>query len=177
MIKVEPVPTDLHQFLEKVYSMFQPLAQSRSLSFALDCPPDLPLLRVGPICLEEVCSNLISNSLKHTPPGGLVLVRAEKVNSALRLTFQDTGYGIPPEELEHEVQLLRQGKMGKSPGAAAWAFSSPGLLWKREEQSSLQAGRGNKSSTLVPPQSANQQFTFLRDFFLLPDRSGVHVLY
>ena len=118
MIKVEPVPTDLYQFLEKVHSMFQPLARSRSLSFALDCPPDLPLLRVDPICLEEMCSNLISNSLKHTPPGGLVLVRAEKVNSALRLTFQDTGYGIPPEELDFVFQRFHQGKMGKRAGGS-----------------------------------------------------------
>ena len=118
MIKVEPVPTDLYQFLEKVHSMFQPLARSRNLNFGLDCSPDLPLLRVDPICLEEMCSNLISNSLKHTPPGGLVLVRAEKVNSALRLTFQDTGYGIPPEELDFVFQRFHQGKMGKRAGGS-----------------------------------------------------------
>jgi len=118
MIKVEPVPTDLCRLLKKVYSMFQPLARSRNLNFTLDCPPDLPSLRVDPVRLEEACSNLISNSLKYTPPGGLVLVRAEKINSSLRLTFQDTGYGIPPEEQDFVFQRFRQGKMGKGAGGS-----------------------------------------------------------
>jgi len=56
--------------------------------------------------LNQVLSNLISNALRHTPSGGTVLIHTESVQnesgsmkSAVRIRVQDTGSGIPTEDL------------------------------------------------------------------------------
>jgi two-component system, OmpR family, sensor kinase len=50
--------------------------------------------------LLRLVSNLVSNSLRHTPPEGLVTVQAQRVDDTLILTIRDTGSGIAPEHLE-----------------------------------------------------------------------------
>ena len=43
--------------------------------------------------------NLITNAVKYAPDGGDILVRAEKIGGAARVTVRDRGIGIAPEEL------------------------------------------------------------------------------
>lgn len=53
--------------------------------------------------LNQVLSNLISNALRHTPGGGRVIIHTETVRnesqSMIRIEVQDTGSGIPAEDL------------------------------------------------------------------------------
>ena len=49
--------------------------------------------------IEQVMTNLIDNALRHTPEGGKVIVRAEKQNDFARISVNDTGSGIPAEDL------------------------------------------------------------------------------
>jgi signal transduction histidine kinase len=51
--------------------------------------------------LKQVLVNLIGNAINYTPPGGEVLVGLGKVRSQARLTINDNGPGIPPEDLPH----------------------------------------------------------------------------
>lgn len=51
--------------------------------------------------LKQVLLNLISNSVKYTPRGGQVLVSLDKVGNQAHFTVNDTGPGIPEEDLPH----------------------------------------------------------------------------
>lgn len=51
--------------------------------------------------LRHVFSNLLDNALKHTPPGGAVVVRVESDPSEVRFSVRDSGAGIAPEHLPH----------------------------------------------------------------------------
>lgn len=52
--------------------------------------------------LSQVLSNLLSNALRHTPAGGRIIVAARQdENDRVRVTVQDTGEGIPADELPH----------------------------------------------------------------------------
>jgi signal transduction histidine kinase len=56
--------------------------------------------------LKEVLFNLISNALKHTPCGGAIALRVERARDGgaagvARITVEDSGCGIAPEELPH----------------------------------------------------------------------------
>jgi two-component system sensor histidine kinase BaeS len=50
--------------------------------------------------LEQALSNLVSNGLKFTPPGGQVRVGARPQGAAASITVTDTGMGIDPQALD-----------------------------------------------------------------------------
>lgn len=53
--------------------------------------------------------NLLSNSLKHTPPTGQITVSAEQKGPQLELVVSDTGRGIPETVLPHIFDKFRSG--------------------------------------------------------------------
>ena len=51
--------------------------------------------------IERVVTNLLSNSIKYTPPEGQVVVTVQAEDGHALLQVKDTGYGIPADELPH----------------------------------------------------------------------------
>lgn len=49
--------------------------------------------------LEQIVRNLLQNSLRHTPPGGYVLLSAAQVDAEVELRVEDSGEGIAAEDL------------------------------------------------------------------------------
>jgi signal transduction histidine kinase len=49
--------------------------------------------------MRQVLFNLLSNALRHTPPGGVIRVRGAHGPEGLTLTVEDAGEGLTPEQL------------------------------------------------------------------------------
>jgi len=64
--------------------------------------------------LNQVLSNLISNALRHTSPGGTVFVRTDAAQNLLRITVRDTGSGIAPEDLPFIFDRFWRGDKSRS---------------------------------------------------------------
>jgi two-component system, OmpR family, phosphate regulon sensor histidine kinase PhoR len=75
----------------------QPLAAKVGVTIHLDAG-DGPPTSADPRRLLQVLDNLISNAVKFSNSGGLVLVTARYVRSTWRIDVSDTGIGIPPDE-------------------------------------------------------------------------------
>jgi two-component system sensor histidine kinase BaeS len=73
-------------------------AKDVTLTAKLD--PRLPQVTADPDRIGEVLANLLSNALRHTPPGGHVEVAATTRDGHLQMSVTDSGQGIPPELLE-----------------------------------------------------------------------------
>ena len=71
---------------------------ARPLTLAL--PPDLPLVQMDFILMEQVLINLLHNVCNYTPPGSPIEIGAKIVDGWLWLTVADRGPGIPAELLE-----------------------------------------------------------------------------
>lgn len=67
-------------------------------------------------CLRQILMNLLSNAEKFTPPGGRVVVMLDVAEGDTVLSVDDTGQGIPPNELDRVLEPFSQ---GRRQGAAA----------------------------------------------------------
>jgi signal transduction histidine kinase len=60
--------------------------------------------------LHQVFANLLDNAARHSPPGGTVLVRAERRDDQLLLAVADDGEGIPAAERERVFERFTRGE-------------------------------------------------------------------
>jgi two-component system OmpR family sensor kinase/two-component system sensor histidine kinase BaeS len=64
--------------------------------------------------LDQVLSNLVSNALRHTPPGGSVTLAAVPVDDHVQITVTDTGEGIAPADLPFLFDRFWKGDRARS---------------------------------------------------------------
>jgi NtrC-family two-component system sensor histidine kinase KinB len=69
------------------------------LTLEVDVPAETPPVLADPARIDHVFSNLLTNAMKFTAPGGHVRVYTETESGAVRFVVQDTGIGIPAEAL------------------------------------------------------------------------------
>jgi signal transduction histidine kinase/CheY-like chemotaxis protein len=98
-LDLELTEVSVAELLTALRAQLRPLAESRDLSLRLDAAPGVPPLRTDEGKLVQVVRNLVSNAVKFTP-GGEVVVSAEAEGGELVLRVADTGIGIAEEHLE-----------------------------------------------------------------------------
>ncbi len=65
----------------------------------LDIAPDLPLVRLDFVLMEQALHNLIHNSAVHTPPGTRIRIAAKEDGNDVVIIVADRGPGLPPDAL------------------------------------------------------------------------------
>jgi signal transduction histidine kinase len=97
--------------VQEVVSSIQPAARAeRRVSLVADVSPELPVVLADRQRVAQVLSNLVRNAVRHTPEGGLVAVRAHQSASRhVTVSVEDTGDGIPPDQLEHVFERFYRG--------------------------------------------------------------------
>ena len=92
-LQLDPLP-----LLQELYDFYLPLAEEGQITLILEADQPLPSLVGDRALLFEALSNLLSNSIKFTPPGGEVILRAVNDEGSPRIEVLDTGPGIPEAE-------------------------------------------------------------------------------
>ncbi|MEO7000828.1 MAG: HAMP domain-containing sensor histidine kinase [Ktedonobacterales bacterium] len=104
-LDLHPAPTDLGLLISRIVETAGPVAWRGSrVEMVAEAPLDLPLALVDSDRLEQVIHNLLRNSVRHTPPGGIISVSASLAQdgqdaAALRVQVRDTGEGIASGDL------------------------------------------------------------------------------
>jgi signal transduction histidine kinase len=106
-MKFEKSPFDLDEVVGVALSTVAPNARRKKIGLSCDLPVDLPKVIGDRDKVRQVLLNLLNNSIKFTPEGGSVAIRAEEgplAQSAtqpgamgIRVVVQDTGIGVAPE--------------------------------------------------------------------------------
>lgn len=93
---------DLGEVAEDVVDQFQIPAEEQQVRLFARTDPGVTIL-ADRTQIERLFSNLLSNAVKYTPRGGTVQVRVRKDEAAdwARIEIEDTGVGIPEENLPH----------------------------------------------------------------------------
>jgi two-component system phosphate regulon sensor histidine kinase PhoR len=89
-------PFDL---LSSASKRMQLQVERAGLSLRVECPYDLPRVKIDSQRLEQVLVNLIHNAVKFTRPGGEVVLEAEADVGEVRFAVRDSGIGIPTEDV------------------------------------------------------------------------------
>ncbi|MFD5029449.1 sensor histidine kinase [Streptomyces sp. NPDC058405] len=110
-LHLEPVRVD--DLLGQVAAAHQGLAETAGVTLAVSAPaPGTPCpghgegpapLDADPVRLRQAVSNLVSNAVRHTPPGGRVTLRSYVTDSGdeVAVEVSDTGSGIPADDIPH----------------------------------------------------------------------------
>lgn len=98
-VQPQPEPFSITELTQDVFMKFKPKAESRNINFFMNFPKDLPMV-IGDIgMIERALSNLIENALHYTPKKGSVKIELSRHQNKIAIVVQDTGYGIPEDEL------------------------------------------------------------------------------
>ncbi|HAI46512.1 Sensory/regulatory protein RpfC [compost metagenome] len=96
-ITISPAWFDLMDLFSALRGMFRPLVEGNQVDLLFDDPPALPMLYTDDKKLAQILRNFISNALKFTPNGQVVVSASLLGGDAVRFSVRDTGIGIPPE--------------------------------------------------------------------------------
>ncbi|MEK7720456.1 MAG: ATP-binding protein, partial [Bacteroidota bacterium] len=132
-VVLNPADIDLHALLNDIQMIFNEPTQSKNLQFLLEKEDDLPqYIFVDESKLRQIFVNLIGNALKFTEEGGIaVRARVDTVadnKKMLVVEVQDSGPGIPVEEMDKLFKHFEQTSSGISKGSG----TGLGLALSRE---------------------------------------------
>jgi len=92
-------PRAAHDLLNSASRRMQVQAERANINLRVESTDNLPKVEVDSQRLEQVLVNLIHNAVKFTRPGGEVTLYAEPGPGEVRFSVQDTGVGIPTDEV------------------------------------------------------------------------------
>ena len=115
LFALEPVPTDVAGLVSEVVAEFAGPYAAAGLRLQSSLSP--VEASVDPGRIRQAVSNLLSNSIKFTPEGGLVRVAVARQDRDAVIRVTDTGRGIPKAELPRVFERFFRGQ-GRGPGGS-----------------------------------------------------------
>ncbi len=92
-------PAAPERLLERVATSYEHTATQLEVTLTARAEPGLPELQIDIEQTVRALGNLVSNALRHTPPGGTVTLSATRAAGGVAFAVADTGQGIPAEHL------------------------------------------------------------------------------
>jgi signal transduction histidine kinase len=103
-IRLQPVRP--RALFDEIFPVIEPEAQRNAVTVHVDVSPHAPAINGDPGMLRQVFLNLAINACQAMPTGGaLRLIASAASRGRVELRVQDTGIGIPPENLQKIFDL------------------------------------------------------------------------
>lgn len=107
-MKLEMQPVDLEQVIRHAVESGRPAAMAKNIRLEVVATVGSCIVTGDPDRLLQVVWNLLTNATRHTPKGGKIQVRLERVNSHAEIIVSDTGEGIDPSLLPYVFDRFRR---------------------------------------------------------------------
>ncbi|MGD9074851.1 MAG: ATP-binding protein [Desulfobacteraceae bacterium] len=92
--------TDVVDDLKNVVNVVMNTMVTKKIDLRTDIEEDLPKVRGDGRQIEQVFMNIINNAAAAMEEGGVLTILARRSNDKVRVSFKDTGQGIPPENMD-----------------------------------------------------------------------------
>jgi PAS domain S-box-containing protein len=109
-MQLNKLPLDLAAMVARVVDAFRRETEAKSIEVVTELNPAAGPVLGDLVRLEQILTNIVSNAVKFTPPGGRIDVAVERWGEWARIVVGDTGPGIAPEVLPHVFEPFRQGE-------------------------------------------------------------------
>ena len=142
-LEVSPLEVDAARVLRDAVAANAPMIHAASLSLQVEYPPEPRLAWIDRPRLLQVFTNLFTNAVKFSPPGGGITASLTGSEVEVQFCVADTGGGIPTEHLgrvfERFWQLAGSDRRGlglglyickaivEEHGGRIWVCSTPGV--------------------------------------------------
>ena len=107
-------PASLADLISDTLENFSGLAARQNILLSGSASPDIDPIKMDVQRIGRVLSNLVDNALRYTPSGGTVSIQAELVAGTVRVTVQDSGEGISPDDLPHVFDRFYRGEKSRN---------------------------------------------------------------
>jgi signal transduction histidine kinase len=154
-LKLQKEPIDLGGLARDAVSSLGGEATTRRLMIEVDAADDLPTIEIDPVRIREVITNLLSNALGHTPPGGSVVVRVRAASRvAMSVEVRDSGSGMAPEAIARAFDRFYKGSGSRGSGLGLTIARSLVAAHGGEIHASSEPGRGTTIAFTLPREGA-----------------------
>jgi two-component system phosphate regulon sensor histidine kinase PhoR len=107
-------PMNLREMAQKAVEFHKEEADNHKLALTLEAEEPGPAVKASEAFLPQAISNLVDNSIKYTPEGGSITVKAYTEGDMAVLAVTDTGMGVPPDDLGKLWDKFKRGKNAKN---------------------------------------------------------------
>ncbi|MCB0804446.1 MAG: HAMP domain-containing protein [Bacteroidales bacterium] len=100
-IKPNKEPFFINELLADAANRYNLIAEKKHIAIKSDIAKTIPMVEADVSLIERVIQNLLSNALQYTPENGEVKLEVKQVDKNVEVNVENTGKGIPAEDLPH----------------------------------------------------------------------------
>jgi two-component system sensor histidine kinase ResE len=112
-LSVDLIPCDLNQIAQEVVENMVIYAERQGIELLSVIPESKVMAIADSDRMEQILYNLLSNAIKYSSSGDRVEVKSWEEGQNVFIQVNDTGPGIPPDELEHLFERYYRSKKAR----------------------------------------------------------------
>jgi signal transduction histidine kinase len=113
-IPLDRQPSSLVDLISDTLESFSALAAQRGVALEGEAASGIDPVNMDTQKIGRALANLLSNALRHTPPGGTARVYAFPEGNRVRIVVSDTGEGVDADDMPHIFKQFYRGEKSRS---------------------------------------------------------------
>ena len=113
-ITIAAAPADLRSILRDSVQFWQAEASAKGIGISFVEAAPIPVVTTDAGRIRQVLFNLLANAIKFTPAGSITVTASQSDAQMIEITVEDTGVGIPEDQLETVFEAFHQVDNGMS---------------------------------------------------------------